>query len=117
MSNFEAGCPVLAAAIEPLVPDGGESPDDAMGQVRLRQLVHRAFAHWQTLLRATLEKEGVSHDRAASLAILVIASIEGTVAMCRVARNSDSLDAVHNELSAALRLAIEQAGRGGRHAS
>jgi hypothetical protein len=43
-------------------------------------------------------REGVAAARARRLATLVIASVEGTVAMCRAARSSQPLDDVRLEL-------------------
>lgn len=90
-SNFESGCPVLAVAVEPLA-DADESAD------RLRELASAAFMRWQSVLAVALHREGVPTERAQRLGALVVASIEGTVAMCRASRSLEPLDDVYREL-------------------
>ena len=100
-SGFEAGCPVLAIAIEPLTDDGA-----ADGAERLRGLAHEAFDRWQAILFAALQREGVSVSRARRLSTLTVASIEGTVALCRAGRSSQPLDDVLSELDTLLKAAV-----------
>jgi hypothetical protein len=118
-SDFEAGCPVLAVAVEPLDADavadeapaaGGAGGGDETAQGRLLALAHDAFAQWQRLLAAALRREGVPAARARRLAALVVASIEGTVAMCRAARDASTLEDVRVELEAVLAAAISARG-------
>jgi AcrR family transcriptional regulator len=117
-SAFEAGCPVLAVVVEPLEADerggpaDGDAPvDPAQGaQGRLLALAHDAFAQWQRLLAAALRREGVPPARARRLAALTVAAIEGTVAMCRAARDAAPLEDVRVELEAVLAAALA-AGR------
>jgi len=99
-SGFDAGCPVLAVAVEPTDGIEAEAPE------RLRRLAHEAFERWQAILAAALHREGISAGRARRLSTLAVASIEGTVAMCRVARSSQPLDEVARELEAVLEAAI-----------
>jgi len=103
-SGFEAGCPVLAVAVEPLaeeaVPDG-ERPAEA-----LRALAREAFERWESILAAALRREGVPAVRARRLGALTVASVEGTVAMCRAYRSAQPLDDVQRELEAVLLGAI-----------
>jgi len=103
-SGFEAGCPVLAVAVEPVaeeaVPDG-ERPGEA-----LRALARQAFERWESILAAALRREGVPAARARRLGALIVASVEGTVAMCRAARSARPLDDVQHELEAVLLDAI-----------
>jgi len=101
-SNFEAGCPVLAVAIDPGV--GSDAQEDA--RERLRMLVLAAFNGWQTIYADSLAQSGVSKDRSQRLAALVVASVEGTVAMCRAARSCQPLDHVAQELHALLAQAL-----------
>ena len=114
-SAFEAGCPVLAAAIEPLAGDEGKDAGRGSVPDRLRELTHAAFQRWQTVLAMALQQEGMSAGRARRLGTLIVASIEGTVAMCRAARSLEPLDAVQQELELVLTVAID-ADRGGRTA-
>lgn len=111
-SAFEAGCPVLAAAVEPVAGDEGKDAGRGPAPDRLRELTHAAFERWQSVLAMALEQEGISAGRARRLGTLVVASIEGTVAMCRAARSLEPLDAVQHELEVVLIGAIgENRGR------
>lgn len=105
-SGFEAGCPVLAVAVEPLTDDGAAALDGDRSGEQLRALAHETFERWESILAAALRAEGVAPARARRLAVLVVASIEGTVAMCRVSRSSRALDDVQQELHAILESAI-----------
>lgn len=106
-SGFEAGCPVLAAAIE---PDSGSS-----GQVEadegpaLHVLATQAFERWQDILAKGLVQAGVPAGRARRLAVLTVASVEGTVAMCRAAKSTAPLDDVLHELVALFESVIHRA--------
>lgn len=104
-SSFEAGCPVLAIAVEQVVDDADIGPGRPSD--RLRELADAAFERWQSVLAESMERDGLSPDRARRLAALVVASIEGTVAMCRAARSLQPLDLVQQELEAVLIHVIE----------
>ena len=96
-SGFEAGCPVLAVAVEPMADD-----EDATSGEHLRELAREAFERWEAILAAALRREGVAATRAQRLGALTVAAIEGTVAMCRAARSTRALDDVQLELKAML---------------
>jgi AcrR family transcriptional regulator len=107
-SKFQAGCPVLAVAVEQFVNDATErdgKPDEA-AQGRLLDLADGVFADWQRIMVSALRREGVAPARARRLAALVIASTEGTVAMCRAARSAQPLEDVRQELELVLSAAI-----------
>jgi AcrR family transcriptional regulator len=107
-SKFQVGCPVLAVAVEHFVNDATDSdnePDEA-AQGRLLDLAYGVFADWQGIMMRALRREGVSPARARRLAALVIASTEGTVAMCRAARSVQPLEDVRHELELVLSEAI-----------
>lgn len=110
-SGYEAGCPVLAIAVEPYHPDGREgamTEETAEAAAAILERTAAVFAGWQTIMANALHKEGVSLPRAKRLATLSVASIEGTVAMCRVAKSSQSLDAVRTELEALFKTALAE---------
>ena len=108
-SGFEAGCPVLAMAVESTTHSLDEVDEDTLqGRERLRFLVNSAFHRWQDLLAHALALEGVPAARARRLSALTVASLEGTVAMCRAARSLQPLEDVQHELEAALRAALTQ---------
>jgi len=98
-SAFEAGCPVLAVAVEPMAGDEGTgaAATDRSGEC-LRELAHAAFERWESILAAALRREGVAAARARRLGVLTVSSIEGTVALCRAARSAQPLDDVQREL-------------------
>lgn len=104
-SCFEAGCPVLAVAVERYTDDAKASPD-AGAQQRLLDAANTAFRDWQAIIAAALEREGVAATRAGSLAALVVSSIEGAVALCRAALSLEPIDAVGTEVCLLVRTAI-----------
>jgi AcrR family transcriptional regulator len=107
-SKFQAGCPVLAVAVEQFVNDATERDDkpDEAARGRLLDLADGVFADWQRIMVSALRREGVPAARARRLAALVIASTEGTVAMCRAARSAQPLEDVRQELELVLSAAI-----------
>jgi AcrR family transcriptional regulator len=107
-SAFEAGCPVLAVAVEQYVSDtmDKEGAPDESAQRHLLELANGVFADWQQILAVALKREGVAAGRARRLGTLVIASVEGTVAMCRAARSTQPLEDVRLELEAILTEAL-----------
>ena len=109
-TEFRAGCPVLAVAVEQYVNDATEKdgePDEA-AQQHLLHLANGIFADWQRIMFTALRSEGVAPARARRLAALVIASTEGTVAMCRAARSAQPLDDVRQELELVLSGALQK---------
>jgi AcrR family transcriptional regulator len=109
-TKFQAGCPVLAVAVEQYVNDATEKDGepDEVAQQHLLDHANGVFADWQRIMFTALRREGVAPARARRLAALVIASTEGTVAMCRAARSAQPLDDVRQELELVLSSAIEK---------
>lgn len=108
-TSFQAGCPVLAAAVEQYVNDAADGDaSDAAAQKHLLDLADGVFADWQRIMIAALRSDGVAPARARRLAALVVASVEGTVAMCRAARSAQPLEDVRQELELALSSAISE---------
>jgi AcrR family transcriptional regulator len=107
-SDYEAGCVVLAVAVEPLSGAEGAQSDSPAQPEKLRALAHEAFARWEHILADALRREGVgtAQSRPRRLAVLTVAAIEGTVAMCRAARSTSALDDVQHELEALLEARI-----------
>ncbi|MCC5574169.1 TetR/AcrR family transcriptional regulator [Microtetraspora sp. AC03309] len=96
-SDFSAGCPVLAVAVE-------EPPADTDPEA-----VHAAaevFTTWEDLLAASLRDHGAPAGDAAQLATLIVAAVEGTVALCRAKRGIEPLDAVATQLETLVTTAI-----------
>ncbi|WP_298243919.1 TetR/AcrR family transcriptional regulator [uncultured Bradyrhizobium sp.] len=104
-TGFEAGCPVLAVAVDRYVGEASDKDDEA-AQQHLLDLADGVFTQWRQIMRAALLREGLAEERAERLATLVVASIEGTVAMCRAKRSTDALDQVQTELETILAAAL-----------
>lgn len=85
-SDFAAGCPVVAATLE------GERTPAA------REAAGAAFERWEELLMEAFERHGIAAARAASLATLAIAAIEGAIVVARAQRSSAPLERVTEEL-------------------
>jgi AcrR family transcriptional regulator len=96
-SDFRAGCPVVAVAVE-----AGDPGSD------LHEHAGAAFGRWQELLEQRLAAQGVSASRAAELAVLVIASVEGAIVMARARRDTGPIDDVHRQLRALLRAEVSE---------
>jgi AcrR family transcriptional regulator len=83
-TDFRTGCPVLAVAT-------GDDPD-------LTDTARAIFASWQDLMVEGLVADGVPAERAPGLARMIIASLEGAVAVSRAERSLEPLDEVSAEL-------------------
>lgn len=90
-SDYAAGCPVMA-----VVADEDAARDEALPLAAALQ----AIARWQQLLAEALAAAGLPPARAANLARLMIAAVEGAILLCRAERSSAPLDAVASELDA-----------------
>ncbi|MCV7317137.1 TetR/AcrR family transcriptional regulator [Mycolicibacillus parakoreensis] len=88
-SDFHAGCPVLAVSVEDL-PDKHHAPRDAAAE---------AFGRWISLLAESLRDAGASPSDADQVATLIVAAVEGTVAICRAQRSITPLDHVTAQLA------------------
>ncbi|HZQ33673.1 MAG TPA: TetR/AcrR family transcriptional regulator [Mycobacterium sp.] len=91
-TDFRAGCPIVAVAVEAGDPD---NPD------RTTPLIERAaavFARWTDLIAERLRADGIAQPRADELAMLMTTSIEGAIVVARAARDVAPLDVVHRQL-------------------
>jgi AcrR family transcriptional regulator len=95
-SGYRAGSPILAIALE---------PDEQTGA---REAAAAAFARWADAFAATLQASGVRRKKAARLATLAVAAIEGAVVMSRARGDTQPLDAVGRELEAAIAAAARK---------
>ncbi|GHD56620.1 MULTISPECIES: TetR/AcrR family transcriptional regulator [Streptomyces] len=98
-SDFRAGCPVLAVAVEE--PPADETPPALVAATE-------AFDRWEQLLAEALREHGAAPDQAPGLATLVVASVEGAIAMCRAKRTMEPLDQVARQLEALILGALDQ---------
>jgi AcrR family transcriptional regulator len=94
-SDFRAGCPIVAVAVE--------AHSDAP---QLADAAAHAFATWQQAMARLLERDGVETARARRLAATTVAAIEGAVVICRAQRSMKPLDDVSQELEDMLTSAL-----------
>ncbi|MEU9408217.1 TetR/AcrR family transcriptional regulator [Streptomyces sp. NPDC048281] len=98
-SDFRAGCPVLAVSIEEPATDETPAALAAAADV---------FTEWERLLADSLHAHGAEPKQATQIATLVVAAVEGTVAMCRAQRTTRPLDDTAEQLRALVLAAIGQ---------
>ncbi len=92
--DFQAGCTVVAAALE-----GDRTPG-------AREAARDAFASWEDLLAGAFADRGVPAERARSLSTLTIAAVEGAVVLARAEGSSEPLERVADELTALVAEAV-----------
>jgi hypothetical protein len=85
-SDYAAGCPVVAGALDPTT----------------RRAAGTGFHRWEQLLREALERSGSAPDRAESLAVAIIAAIEGALVLSRAEGSTRPLERVAEQLRAML---------------
>ncbi|GAB3671588.1 TetR/AcrR family transcriptional regulator [Actinocorallia lasiicapitis] len=98
-SDFQAGCPIAAVTIE----SHEEAP-------QLAAAAAEAFQRWQNALALALVAGGITPNRAARLATLIVASVEGATILCRARRDTTTLDEVAVELEAVVYAALKPSG-------
>jgi AcrR family transcriptional regulator len=86
-SDFRAGCPVVAVAIE--------SPAQGPG---LRDSALAAFERWRGAIARALERTGIAASRSDELAMHAISAFEGALILSRAYRDLEPLDRVRLEL-------------------
>ena len=83
-TGFEAGCPIMAVAIE----HDGEATEPA-SSLRLLELADAAFEEWIELIAQALRRDGVPRARSRALAMLIVATFEGGIAMTPARTGTD----------------------------
>lgn len=95
-SDFRAGCPIVAVAVE--------TNDEAPQLARSAAVV---FARWRDALAALLARHGLTEERSRRLGSFIIAAVEGAVIMCRAEQSTAPIEAtaaeIHDLLLHALR--------------
>ncbi len=86
-TDFRAGCPVVAVAVES-TEDGPDLRDDVVG----------AFDRWRQTIAQAFVAAGIEAARADELAMLVIASFEGSVILSRSYRDLAPMENLRREL-------------------
>ncbi len=95
-TDYRAGCPVVAVAVE---------AGDPAKQDQASPVIDRAaavFARWTSLIAQRLIADGMSAQRADELAMLTTTAIEGAIVVARASRDVKPLDIVHGQLRALL---------------
>ncbi len=88
-NQFRAGCPVLAVSAE-APQDGDESILVAAAEV---------FDDWEALLTEALAGPDGAREETKGLATLIVASVEGAIAMCRAKRSIVPFDLIAIQLT------------------
>jgi AcrR family transcriptional regulator len=88
-SDFRAGCPVVAVAVE----SGTDGPD-------LRDDVVGAFDRWKEVLAAGFAAAGIDEARSGELALLVVSGFEGALILSRAYRDLAPLENMRREIHA-----------------
>ena len=96
-TDFGAGCPVLAVSVE---EPAGDEPPSALTTAA------EVFTAWESLLAGSLQRHGAARQQAEQLATLIVAAVEGAVAMCRATRSTRPLDHVSAQLEALVGTAL-----------
>jgi AcrR family transcriptional regulator len=91
-SEYRAGCPVVAVAVEAGDPDKQEQATPVIDRAAA------VFARWTDLIAQRLVADGVSAPRADELAMLSTTAIEGAIVVARASRDLKPLDLVHGQL-------------------
>ncbi|EID15824.1 transcriptional regulatory protein [Mycobacterium xenopi RIVM700367] len=86
-TDFEGGCPVVAAALSRV-----EAPEAAGTAADV-------FAEWSQLLADRLNDDGISRAKARSLSTTIVAALEGAVMLSRAARSTKPLEQVAHHLN------------------
>lgn len=104
-SDFRAGCPVVAVAVEAGDPDKPEQS---------RAIIERAaaaFTRWQQAIATLLTSDGVDAARAGEIAMLVLSSFEGAIVIARAVRDLAPLNLVHGRLRSLISVEMPDTGR------
>ncbi len=91
-SDFRAGCPVVAVAVEAGDPN---KPDQSAAVI---DRAAAAFARWRDAISQRLISDGMAADAALAVATLVLSSFEGAIVLARASRDLEPLDLVHSQL-------------------
>lgn len=96
-SDCQAGCPVLAVAVE-----GDPAPEMAP----VLDAAADGFSVWEYRLARALAPRMAAPDEAGALAALIVAAVEGAIAMCRARRDIAPFDRVTGQLQRVLQQAL-----------
>jgi AcrR family transcriptional regulator len=92
-TDYRAGCPVVAVAVEAGDPDKRDTTP-------VIERAAAAFARWTDAIARRFVSDGMAASRAEELAMLVTTAIEGAIVVARASRDLKPLDLVHRQLRA-----------------
>lgn len=96
LTDFRAGCPVVAVAVEAGDPDKRDQATPVIDRAAA------AFARWIDLTAQLFVADGIAAARADELAMLMTTALEGAIVVARASRDVKPLDVVHRQLRALL---------------
>ena len=88
-SDFRAGCPVVAVAVE-TAEDGPDFRDQVVG----------AFDRWRQIFARGFAASGIDATRSGELALLVVSGFEGALILSRAYRDLAPLENMRREIRA-----------------
>lgn len=94
-TEYRAGCPVVAVAVE-----ADNEPVVARAAA--------AFRRWADLIAQRLTSDGVAVAEAEELAMLLMTSFEGAIVVARATRDAKPLDLVHRQMRRLVAAAIPE---------
>ena len=94
-TDYRAGCPVVAVAVEAGDPDKDEN-------AAALERAGAAFVRWTDLISGRLVEDGISVDRARELSMFLTSAIEGAIVVARATRDVAPLDSAHRQLRSLL---------------
>lgn len=97
-SDYQDGCPVTTTLLE-----------TANSIPALATVGRQIFEKWQVIFASKLVSNGMSQERASSLAVLAISAVEGALILSRVERNATSIEKVGKELAELFKMAVASA--------
>ena len=86
-SDFRAGCPVAATAVNP-----------AVGQEELANRAAQIHLGWRDAVATVFAAEGEAPERAQERATTALAALDGAVTLCRITRSIEPLQTVAQSL-------------------
>lgn len=84
VSDYAAGCPIVAAGL------GNEAA--------AKRVAADTFIEWRRLIAFKLEQDGASQERAHSVSCTVVGALEGALILSQAQRDSEPLELVLGEL-------------------
>lgn len=99
-SDYGFGCPIAPVIL-----------DDPGADSELAELCRDTLRRWREIYAYHLEAAGADPSRSISLAIMIIAAVEGAILMARAERDATALDVVADDLAALIEGALAQADR------